>query len=69
MFFTVRLTSLIFQQYKIGFKVELKKSKVIVEYNGKYKGDECVFSMSRRANATIRIYGNNKTLKPTAATV
>ena len=25
MFFTVRLTSLIFQQYKIGFKVELKK--------------------------------------------
>ena len=28
---TFRLISLIFQQYKIGFKVELKNIKVIVE--------------------------------------
>ena len=46
MSFTVRLTSLIFQQYKIGFKVELKSIKVIVEHTGKYKADDSVFSIS-----------------------
>ena len=57
MSFTVRLSPLIFQQYKIGFKVELQNIKVSVEYNGKYKADECVSSISRRANGANSKYG------------
>ena len=57
MSFTVRLTSLIFQQYKIGFKVELKNIKVTVQYNGRYKAYESVFSISGSANGATSIYG------------
>ena len=55
--FTVRLISLIFQQYKIGFKVELKNIKVTVKYSGIYKADECVFSISGSANGARSMYG------------
>ena len=54
---TVRLTSLILQQYKIGFKVELKNINVTVPYNGKYKADEWVFSISGSVIGARSIYG------------
>ena len=72
MSFTTRLTSLILQQYKIGFKVELKKkknTKVIVVINGMKISFEDVFSISRKANGANNEYReNSKTVMPTATT-
>ena len=48
--FTARLTSLILQQYKIGFKVELKYIKSAVVVNAMMNTDEGLFSISRKAN-------------------
>ena len=48
--FTARLTSLILQQYKIGFKVELKYIKSAVVVNVMINTDEGLFSISRKAN-------------------
>ena len=55
--FTTRLTSLILQQYKIGFKVELRNTKVIVVINGMIIAYEDVFSISRKAKAANTEYG------------
>ena len=58
--FTTRLTSLILQQYKIGFKVELRNTKVIVVINGIKIAYEDVFSISREwrmANGANTEYG------------
>ena len=60
MSFTAHLISLILQQYKIGFKVELKNIKVIVVFNGVTSTDEGLFSVFR--------YANNQTALLTAAT-
>ena len=43
MSFTARLTSLILQQYKIGFKVDLENIKVIVVPNGVTSTDEGLY--------------------------
>ena len=45
---TTRLNSLILQQYKIGFKVELRNTKVMVVVNGIKIAYEDVFSISRK---------------------
>ena len=55
--FTTRLTSLILQQHKIGFKVELRNTKVFVVINGLKIEYEDVFSISRKANGAINEYG------------
>ena len=55
--FTTRLTSLILQQYKIGFKVELKNIKVIVVINGVTSIDEILFSVFRNMNGAINKLG------------
>ena len=55
--FTTRLTSLILQQYKIGFKVELRNNKVIVVINGMKIAYEDVFLISRKANGANNEYG------------
>ena len=52
---TARLTSFILQQYKIGFKVELKYIKSIVVFNGMMNA-EGIFSISRRANGANKKY-------------
>ena len=57
MSFTARLTSLILQQYKIGFKVELKKINVIVVPNGVTSTDERFFLVFRNANNASNKYG------------
>ena len=57
MSFTARLTSLILQQYKIGFKVELKKINVNVVPNGVTSTDERLFSVFRNANNASNKYG------------
>ena len=57
MSFTTRLTSLIIQQYKIGFKVELKYIKVIVVPNGVTSIDEILFSVFRNTNDAMIKYG------------
>ena len=53
--FTARLTSMILQQYKIGFKVELKYIKVNVVFVGVTNTDEGIFF--RKANDAINKYG------------
>ena len=55
--FTTRLTSLILQQYKIEFKVELKSTKVIVIINGMKIAYKDVFSIPREANGANNEYG------------
>ena len=55
--FTARLTSLILQQYKIGFKVELKYIKSAVVVNAMINTDEGLFSISGKANDTKKRYG------------
>ena len=54
---TTRLNSLILQQYKIGFKVELRNTKVMVVINGIKIAYEDVFSISRKANGANTEYG------------
>ena len=66
--FTTRLTSLILQQYKIGFKVELRNNKVIVVISGTKIAYEDVFSISRKANGANNESANSKTVMPTATT-
>ena len=56
MSFTSRLISLILQQYKIGFKVELKYIKVIVVARGMVNADEGR-SISRKANGATKKNG------------
>ena len=48
--FTARLTSLILQQCKIGFKVELKRTKSAVVATAVINTDEGLVSISRKAN-------------------
>ena len=55
--FTARLTSLILQQYKIGFKVELKYIKSAVVVNAVMNSEEGLFSISRKANDTNKKNG------------
>ena len=50
--FTARLTSLILQQYKIGFKVELKYNKVVVASKVMENSDKRLFSVCRYENGT-----------------
>ena len=54
-FFTARLTSKILQQYKIGFKVELKYVKVKVVFAGVTSTDKGIFF--RKANDASNKYG------------
>ena len=55
--FTARLTSLILQQCKIGFKVELKYIKSVVVVNGMVNADEGLLSICRRANGANKKNG------------
>ena len=55
--FTARLTSLILQQYKIGFKVELKYIKSAVVVNAMMNTDEGLFSIPWKADATNKRNG------------
>ena len=55
--FTARLTSLILQQYKIGFKVELKDIKSAVVVNALINTGEGLFWISRKANDTNKRKG------------
>jgi len=48
--FTALLISLILQQYKIGFKVELKYTKVMVKERAAESADERLFRNCRWAN-------------------
>ena len=54
-FFTARLTSMILQKNKIGFKVELKYVKVIVIFAGVISTDKGIFF--RKANDASNKYG------------
>ena len=60
MSFTARLTSLILQQYKIGFKVALKKINVIVVPNGVTSTNERLFLVFRNANNASNKYGKKQ---------
>ena len=55
--FTTLLVSLIFQQYKIGFKIELKNTKNMVLCKAVETADEALFSNSRYANGASNKYG------------
>ena len=55
--FTARLTSLILQQYKIGFKVELKYNRVMVVSKVMESANKRLFSFRRYANGTSNKYG------------
>ena len=55
--FTARLTSLILQQCKIEFKVELKYIKSVVVVNGMVNADEGLLSTCWRANGANKKNG------------
>ena len=55
--FTALLISLILQQYKIGFKVELKYIKDVVVRKAVESADEGLFSNSPCANGFSHKYG------------
>ena len=59
MSFTARLNSFVLQQYKIGFKVKLKNTNVIVVNNGVISSniDEGLFSVFWHANDATSKYG------------
>ena len=68
MSFTARLTSFILQQYKTGFKVELKYIKSAVVVNGMVNADEGLFSISRKRMVPAKNTADKKTTMLTAAT-